>query len=219
MKRIRVLIVILFLLASLACTIVYFMIPVSNLWLHLTIYQIAISFIALAVLSIFISPVVRKLRRFDQKFAVPNRYKFIARIGFGVAVVVFAIFGYVTATSHDNSWSRSFLVAFYAIFPGGAFFFGVLGFTFFVSATLCLLTSLLERGTINALTETFRFFVFPAIMVFELWLSLSDTAEMSIHATLFLSYTPLTGIVTNWFVFVVSTGLFALGLAYKKLEF
>jgi hypothetical protein len=35
---------------------------------------------------------------------------------------------------------------------------------------------------------------------------------------MFLTSTPLSGILTNWFVFVVSTGLFAIGLAHKRLR-
>jgi hypothetical protein len=209
----------LFLVASLACTLVYFTTPALTLWLHQTIEQIAVSFLALAVLSAFMVPVIARTRRFDRKVAVPNAIKAIALIGFVVSTIGFAIFGYVTATSHYNSWSRSFLVSYYSTFPIGTFFFGVVGFAFFVSASLCLLAYFLEKGKMGAFKETLLFFVFPALIIYELWLSLADPVEMPIHVTMFLSSTPLAGILTNWFIFVVSSGLFVLGLAHKKLGF
>jgi hypothetical protein len=75
----------------------------------------------------------------------------------------------------------------------------------------------LDRGILRAFKETLRFFVLPALMIFELGLLFVDTKEMTLHATLFLASTPLSGILTNWFVFVVSSGLFAIELAHKRL--
>jgi hypothetical protein len=132
-----------------------------------------------------------------------------------VSVIIFAFFAFITATSHDTPASHAVLLAFYAEFPEGH---GVFGFAFFASASLCLMAYFLNRGIVKAFKDALRFFVFPALMVFELGLLFVDTKEMPRHATMFLASTPLAGILTNWFVLVVSSGLFAIGLAHKRLR-
>ena len=134
-----------------------------------------------------------------------------------VSVSIFAIFAYITATSHNNSGSRAALLAFYSEFPEGHYLFGVFGFAFFASASLCLVAYFLKKGILKAFKDALRFFVFPALMIFELLLLFVDTKEMPRHVTMFLASTPLSGILTNWFVLVVSSGLFAIGLSYKRL--
>lgn len=213
MKRTLVLIVVLFLLASFACALFYFITPASTPWLHQTYGQTAMSFAALAVLSTLMSVVVPRPRRLGRKFALPRAISNIALLGFMVSVIIFALFAYITATSHNISTSYAALLAFYSEFPPGTghFLFGVFGFAFFASASLCLMVYFLDRGTLRAFKDALRFFVFPALMVFELWLLLVDTEEMPLHVTMFLASTPLAGILTNWFVFVFSSGLFAIG--------
>jgi len=219
MKRIQILIVMLFLVASLACALFYFIAPVSTPWLHQTYGQIAVSFVALAVLSSLLFVAASRLSRVRRKSVVSLTIKDIALLSFVASVIVFSIFAYITATSSYISASRAALLAFYLEFPAGTghYIFGVFGFAFFVFASLGLMTYFLDRGILGAFKDTLRFFVFPALMVYELWLLLVDTKEMPLHVTLFLAGTPLAGIVTNWFVFVVSSGLFVIGLAHKRL--
>jgi hypothetical protein len=81
------------------------------------------------------------------------------------------------------------------------------------------MTYFLDRGISNAFKDTLRFFIFPALMIFELWLLLVDTQEMPLRVTMFLASTPLSGILTNWFVFVVSSGLFIIEILRKRLQF
>ena len=219
MKRILVLIVVLFLLASLAWALFYFIAPAPTPWLHRTYGQIAVSFAALAVLSSLMFVAVPRPRRFSRKFAVPRAIRDIALIVFIVSISIFAIFAYITATSHNMSTSRAALFAFYSEFPAGHYLFGVFGFAFFASASLCLMVYSLDRGIQRAFEDTLQFFVFPALMAFELGLLFVDTKEMPLHVMLFLASTPLAGILTNWFVFVVSSGLFAIGLAHRRLGF
>lgn len=217
MKKIQVLIMMLFLIASLACALFYFIAPASTPWLHQTYDQIAVSFVALAVLSTLMFIAVPRPKRFGRKFAVPRGIRDIALLGFMVSIIIFAIFAYITATSGYIAASRAALVAFYSEFPVGHYLFGVFGFTFFVSASFCLMAYFLDRGILRAFRDALRFFVFPALMAYELWLLLVDTKEMPIHVMMFLAGTPLAGILTNWFVFVVSLGLFTLGLMRRRL--
>jgi hypothetical protein len=206
---------VLFLVASFTCALFYFIAPTSTPWLHQTYGQIAVSFAALTVLFSLMFVAVPRLRRFDRKYAVSHTIRVISLISFMVSVIAFAIFGYITATSHNNSASLAALLAFRSVFPIGMF--GVFGLMLFACAFICLMVYFLDKGSLRAFKDAMRFFVFPALMVFELWLLLVDTKEMPLHVTMFLGSTPLSGVLTNWFVFVVSSGLVALGLAYKRL--
>jgi hypothetical protein len=208
-----------FFAASLASALFYFITPASTPWLHQTIGQVAVSFVALAVLCSFMFTYVPTTSRLNRKFAVPRAIRRIALLGFFVSAITFSFFGFITATSHNVHVSRAILLEFYHAFPEGNFLFGVFGLAFFLSSSLCLMAYFLDRGTDRAFNDTLRFFVFPALMVFELFLFLVDTKEMPIHVTMFLASTPLADVLTNWFVFVVSSGLFFIGLAHKKLGF
>ena len=77
------------------------------------------------------------------------------------SAVIFAVFGYITATSHNVPESRAALLAFYHAFPEGHYLFGVFGLVFFVSAFFCLMAYFLNRGLLWAFKDTLRFFVFP----------------------------------------------------------
>lgn len=219
MKRTLSLVVVSFLIVSLTFALFYFIAPVSTPWLHQTYSQIAISFAALAILSFLVFVDVPTPKRFYRKFAVPSMIRGIALLGSVVSTIIFAIFGYLTATSHNNSASREALVAFYSKFPEGNYLFGVFGLAFFALASICLMTYFLDRGISSAFKDTLRFFIFPALMIFELWLLLVDTQEMPLRVTMFLASTPLSGILTNWFVFVVSSGLFVIEILRKRLQF
>ncbi|HYA78466.1 MAG TPA: hypothetical protein VEF91_07085, partial [Verrucomicrobiae bacterium] len=94
--------------------------------------------------------------------------------------------------------------------------FGVFGFAFFVSAFLSLMACLLDRGIMKALKDVLQFFILPALIIFELGLLFVDTKEMPHHVTMFLASTPLAGILTNWFVLIVSSGLFAIMFMQKS---
>ena len=78
----------LFLVASLACTLFYFVAPASTSWLQQTYGQIAISFASLAVLSPLIFEAAPKLRGLGQKFSVPRAIRDIALLGFVVSAVL-----------------------------------------------------------------------------------------------------------------------------------
>src|SRR5208283_1409093 len=219
MKRTLSLVVVSFLIVSLTFALFYFIAPVSTPWLYQTYSQIAISFTALAILSFLVFVDVPTPKRFYRKFAVPSMIRGIALLGSVVSTIIFAIFGYLTATSHNNSASREALVAFYSKFPEGNYLFGVFGLAFFALASICLMTYFLDRGISSAFKDLLRFFIFPALMIFELWRLLVDTQEMPLRVTMFLASTPLSGILTNWFVFVVSSGLFVIEILRKRLQF
>ncbi len=219
MKRILALLVVPFLIVSLTFALFYFIAPFSTPWLHQTYSQIAISFAALAIMSFLMFVTVPTPKMFCQKFVEPRVIRGIALLGSILSTIIFAIFGYITATSHNNSASREALVAFYSEFPEGHYLFGVFGLAFFAFASICLMTYLLDRGMLTAFKDTLRFFIFPVIMIFELWLLLVDTQEMPLRVTMFLASTPLSGILTNWFVFVVSSGLFVIEILPERLQF
>lgn len=171
----------------------------------------------MAVLSSLIFVAVPTQTRFDRKLALPTAARIIALIVLMASTVIFAVFGYITATSHNVPPSRVALLAFYHAFPEGNYLFGVFGLAFFISASLCLMAYLLNRGSLRALKDTMRFFVLPALIIFELFLLFADTHEMPIRVTMFLASTPISDILTNWVIFVVSSGLFVIALAHRKL--
>lgn len=211
--------IVVFLAASLVCAFLYFVASTSVLWLHQTYGQIAVSFAALVILSSFHARRCPKPKKSGRKFLLPRAIRDIVLLGFVASVITFGIFAYITATSRYVSASHAALVAIYSEFPAdeGHYLFGVLGFTFFVSASLCLMAYFLDRGMLRAFRDVLRSFVFPTLMAYELWLLLADTKEMPIHVTFFVNGTPLGGILTNWFVLVVSSGLFTLGLVHRRL--
>ena len=199
-------------MASFASAIFYLMTPASTTWLHQTYSQIAISFATLAVIASLILAAGPRPEPIGRNFTLHGAIRVVALLGFMLSLAVFSIFAYITATSHGNSMSRAALLEFYSEFPLGHAVFGVFGFVFFVLASFCLTVYFLDRGILRALREVIQFFVFPALMFFELGLSVVDTSEMPRHVTMFLASTPLGGIVTNWFVLVLSSGLFIIGL-------
>jgi hypothetical protein len=209
--------IVVFLGASLVCAFLYLVSSSSVLWLRQAYGQIAVSFAALVILSSFHAHRCLKPKKFGRKFLMPRAIRDIVLLGFVASIIMFCIFAYITATSSYVSASRAALVAFYSEYPIGHYLFGVFGFMFFVSASFCLMAYFLDKGILKAFRDVLRFFVFPELMAYELWILLADTKEMQIHVTMFLAGTPLAGILTNWFVLVVSSGLFTLGLMHRRL--
>jgi len=113
MKRMPTLLVALFLVVSLTFALFYFIVPASTPWLHETCSQAAISLAALAILSLLVFVDVPTPKWLCQKFVAPSVIRGIALLGSTVGTILFAIFAYITATSHNNSVSREALVAFY----------------------------------------------------------------------------------------------------------
>jgi len=210
--------IVVFLTASLVCAFLYFAASTSDLWLHQTYGQIAVSFAALVILSSFDARSFLKPTKGGRKFLLSRATRDVVLLGFAASVILFGIYAYITATSNHISVSHAALVAIFSEFPAGQghYLFGVFGFAFFVSASFCLTAYFLDRGMLMAFRDVLRFFVFPALTAYELWLLLADAKEMPVHVTMFVGDTPLGGILTNWFVLVVSSGLLILMLVHRR---
>ena len=197
----------------------------------LTFYQgyrdLAMGFAVLAALFLLAAVVIPRLPR-DSRFSVPRAVRDIALLGAIAGLVVFAVFVFLDIVTtletpgpfvFHNLLSAN--VKYYT--HGGSFYsnletFGETAFAVFVVATSCAFVYRLREGVLTALGKAVALFAAPALIVFEIALLLFTPVNMPIFAAKFLDGSPLAGILTNWFVLVISSGLFALGLTHRRLR-
>ncbi|MGD0477931.1 MAG: hypothetical protein ABSB29_07180 [Nitrososphaerales archaeon] len=201
-------------------------------WSFQSSVDLGMGFATLALLLVFLPSVAQVLKPLDWRAPARRTIKGIGLIGAVSGLAVFAAFAFADAISIGGPnlrlmgplILRNFYLA-HAIdlnHAPGPFNIHVIG----VNATVALSVAIsfilvyrLEQGLFTALSKAFTLFAAPAVMVFEIGLLFFGPFTMPLQAANFLVGSPLASILTNWFLLVVSSGLFAIGLAHKKLGF
>jgi len=184
---------------------------VSQFLLFKSYAQISEGFAALALLfPLLTSPTIVKRLDFSWLHR-PLAPRFPRRLLVPLVLVgasIFALFAIVDATYYDTIFSRTFVNA---IAVNSSYYYGVISFgTWF--ATVALLT--LRRGFLGAM----KVFGLPAILFLEAVLLVFLPRAMPIHVTQFANWSAgVIDLVSNWFVLMIASFLFILGLTYKKL--
>lgn len=151
-----------------------------------------------------------------------QKSRYIALLGFVGCLIGFFFLAFLTATSRYIGVSNFFVQSFYRIFPFGHGFFGVFGLILFIVSSFCLAILYSWQKYANAFKGflyVFQFFDLPVLILFELWLLVSDYKEMDTHVIMVLANTPLANIITNWFFLVAACIMFLLSAAFHKKTF
>jgi hypothetical protein len=198
-------------------------------WSSQSVEELALGVLTLALLLIFLSFVATELERFDWRIPVPRAVRYIGLGGAISGLVVFAALAFADVISiGDHNLDvmgplilRSFYVAHVIDLNHvpGPFNIDVIGknaTVALVGSISCMLVYRLEQGVLTALSKAVTLFAAPAVMIFEIGLLLFGPATMPLQAANFLVGSPLAGILTNWFLLVVSSGLYALELANRR---
>jgi len=200
-------------------------------WSFQSSVDLSMGFATLALLLIFF-PFVAELKSLNWRIPAHRTIKDIGLVGAVSGLTVFAAFAFADAISIGGPNLRLMgpliLRNFYLAHvidlnhAPGPFNIDVIGVNATVAlsvAVSCMLLYRLEQGVFTALSKAFTLFAAPAVMVFEIAMLLFGPATMPLQAANFLVGSPLASILTNWFLLVVSSGLFAIGLAHEKLGF
>jgi len=201
-------------------------------WSFQSSVDLGMGFATLALLLIFLPFVAKVLKPFDWKAPARRSIRGIGIVGAGLGLAAFAAFAFANDISIGREnldlmgplILRDFYVA-HVINLGvapGPFNIRVIGVNATVALSIaisCILVYRLEQGVLTALTKAFTLFAAPAVMVFEIGLLLFGPSTMPLQATNLLIGSPLASLLTNWFLLVVSSGIFAIGLAHKQLRF
>jgi hypothetical protein len=199
-------------------------------WSYQSLEELALGLMTLALLLIFLSLVATELKRFDRWIPVPRAVRYIGLGGAMLGLVVFAALAFVDVISIGGSnldvigplILRNFYVAHVIDLnhAPGPFNIDVIGKNATVAlagSIPCMFVYRLEQGVLTALTKAVTLFAAPAAMAFEIGLLLFGPITMPLQVTNFLvNVPPLAGILTNWFLLVVSSGLFVLELANRR---
>ncbi|MGP8125110.1 MAG: hypothetical protein ACLQEQ_04475 [Nitrososphaerales archaeon] len=192
--------------------------------------DVAMGFATLAVLLLFVTVFAKKLKRFDRKINAPRPIRDVGRIGAMSGLGVFAVLAFADDASigagNLSLMGPLILRNFYVNHVlnlnnvPGPFNISVIGEIAFIALSVAIsfrLVCRLEQGVLTAFSQAVTLFAAPAVMVFEMGLFIFGPITMPLQVANILLGTPLAGILTNWFVLVVSSGLFALGLSHKRL--
>jgi hypothetical protein len=204
-------------------------------WSYQSLEDIIMGFATLALLLIFLSSVAKELKPLSRaRWRTPVRraIKGIGLVGAvsGLAVFATLAFADVISIGGPNLYLMGPLILrdFYVthvidlVYAPGPFNINIIGVNATVALSVaisCMLVYRLEQGILTALSKAFTLVGAPAVMIFEIGLLLFGPATMPLQATNYLVGSPLANLLTNWFLLVVSSGLFAIGLAHKKLGF
>jgi len=200
-------------------------------WSSHSLEELVTGFATLAIFLFVLSLVVTELRQYD--IGVPLG-RAIRSVGLAGAVLAMAFFG-AFAFADDISIGvgnpslnplgplifRSFYLA-HVIDLGsapGPFNISGIGWNATIAlslAILCMIVYRLEQGLLTAVWKSVTMFAAPAVLAFEIGLLLFGPYTMPLQATNYLIGTTFAIIFTNWFLLVVSSGLFALGLASRR---
>lgn len=207
--------------------------PRILIWSLQSLEDIGMGFAALAILLVFLSSVARELKPLAlARWRIPARraIRGIGLVGAVSGLAVFATLAFADVISiggpNLNLIGPLILRDFYVAhvvdlgYAPGPFNISVIGVNATVALSVaisCMLVYRLEQGVLTALSKAFTLFAAPTVMIFEIGLLLFGPATMPLQATNFLVGSPLASLLTNWFLLVVSSGLFAIGLAHKKL--
>lgn len=204
-------------------------------WLHQDFWDLTMGFAALAALFLLASVVVPKTPK-GRIFHVPRAGRDIALLSALSGLILFAVFAFYSVVSTSvYDYPGPFLFAGYiypyftpynsgifaAMFNGQpslwtstGLTFGETGFAVLTVASACVLVYWLGGGILNALGDAVTLFAAPVGVAFEVAMLLFAPSQMPVHAMKFLG--PLSDLLTNWFVFVIASGLLALGLVQRR---
>jgi hypothetical protein len=200
------------------------------MWSSQSLEEVALGLVAMALLLIFLSFVNIELKRFDRRIPVPRAIRYFGLGGALLGLSVFAVLAFADVISiggyNLNVMGPLLLRDFYVAHVidlnrvSGPFNINVIGknATIALAGSIsCMFVCRLENGVLTALSKTVTLFAAPVVMSFEIGLLLFGPATMPQHVTnLLTNVFPLDGILTNWFLLVVSSGLFALELANRR---
>jgi len=198
-------------------------------WLAQSVEDLGLGFAALAILLILLSFFNSELKTFDLKVPLSRTFRVIGLVGGTSAMGVFAALGIANDISIGGGnlnligplILRNLYVAHVIDLNHipGIFNISVIGWNATVALSLSILFMAvyrLEQGILTAFWKSVTLFAAPAVMAFEIGLLLFGPSTMPLQATNFLIGTPLASVLTNWFLLVVSSGLFVLGLASRR---
>ncbi|MGP8124323.1 MAG: hypothetical protein ACLQEQ_00400 [Nitrososphaerales archaeon] len=196
-------------------------------WCSQTCADVAIGLATLAVLFYFMSVVAQRVKRLDRRLPVPRPIRDLALLGAVSGLAIFALLAFLDVVTTpiripgplilSNVLSAN--VHYYGGPPPISLLetIGQEGFGAFIAATCCVFVYRLTEGVWTALGKALALFAAPVLVAFEVALLVFTPINMPIQATEFLVGSPLGAVLTNWFVLVVSSGLFVLGLARSRL--
>jgi len=198
-------------------------------WSSESLEDLSMGFAALAVFLILLSFVAADLRRFDVGFHLNRVVRMASLVCALSAIGVFL----TLAIADDISIGgmnldligplvlRDLYVAHVIDLNHvqGIFNINVIGWNATVAVSTAILFMFVYRvnqGILTAIWKAITLFASPAVMAFEIGLLLFGPSTMTLQVTNYLIGSPLASILTNWFLLVVSAGLFMLGLTTRK---
>jgi len=199
---------------------------VLPLYTYMTFLQVAEGVLVVAIFILMLG--VRLPSSFDKTFRLPTLVKLSVVI---VAVVLsfFYLLAVVTDMLQlDGSYLASgrislaeYLVVnryFEYLRPYFGPWLGLSAFILVFGATICVVLFRLDKGLYESLRNTLTFFTFPMVLILQVSLLILGRQEMAIHVTDFVAGS-IGGVdlVSNWFVLVVVSGLFVVGLTCRRL--
>ena len=198
-------------------------------WSVQSLDKLGMGFLAMALLLVLLSFVAPELKQLDVRVHAPRVLKRVSLVGAVSGLLFFAVLAFADVISIGNAnldllgplVLHNFYVAHVIDLnhTPGPFNINVIGENATVALSVAILFMFvyrLEQGALTALSKAITLFAAPAVMVFEIGLLLFGPATMSLQATNILIGSPLAAILTNWFLLVISSGLFAMGLARRK---
>ncbi|MGP8124324.1 MAG: hypothetical protein ACLQEQ_00405 [Nitrososphaerales archaeon] len=201
-------------------------------WTYQTYGDLAAGFLAAACLSLLAQVFVQRMSK-GPKISVPRPFRDVALLGALAGLAMFAVCAFMDVVSTNPADIPNPLLFSKLLGADWTYYlnlyllsgrssleaFGRTAFATFVVAVSGVFVYRLEEGVIIALAKTVTMFAAPVLIAFEAVLLLFTPVNMPIHVSALLDGTFLAGLLTNWFVLVVSSALLVLGLTHRRLGF
>lgn len=199
-------------------------------WVFRTYQDLSAALLALAVFLYFLPAVTRRFSK-GRTFPIPRPLKDIALLMAASGTVVFAVCVFMDVVSTNPAdvpnplllgtqlganWTY-YLDRYLLSGTSSLEVFGRIAFLSFALASSGAFVYRLGEGVAVAFAKALALFAAPLLIAFETILLLFTPVNMPIHVSALLVGTPLADVFTNWFVLVISTGVFACGLSRSRL--
>jgi hypothetical protein len=185
----------------------------NQLWTYETYSDLAFGFAALSALSALMLYAFPRLRLPDVRLSSPEPVKVLSLAGFVAGLGAFSVFAYVSGTSLTVASSGAAWDFFHSQLHITHDLFGILSVGSLGLSSLSLVVLFSRDGLLRSLRRVALFYTLPAMAVFEIFLSLVDLHEMPLYAAFFLRGSPLAGLLSNWSLLVIASGLSMFGVA------
>jgi len=191
-------------------------------WTFLTYLDLSVSFLTLSIFFL-LAPLLTRRWPKGRVIATPRAVKDAALLAMMAGTVVFAVCVFMDVVSTNpadipgplflgNQLSTGWTYYLNRYLLSGQSSLEVFGRTAFFALALAMFGAFVYRlgeGIPLALAKTSAMFAAPLLVVLETVLLVFTPVNMPIHVSALLVGTPLEGVLTNWFVLIVSLGVFS----------